>query len=175
VLSGSTTISIDDRSRLQVPTRYIAAMRELAGAGDQEEIPVVITFTPRRTIGIYPLAVYRKMIATLKKLHEEKKRPEFRKLLLAYVNFEEPQSMDKQQRLRIPQLHSTMVKLTGIGNQAVIVGSESYLELMSLSRFEEISQEVLPLMEQWSDLVLQEGVAEVTDFAGLDPAENVEQ
>jgi DNA-binding transcriptional regulator/RsmH inhibitor MraZ len=147
-LSGSHIQTMDDRLRVPIPSKMVPILRAMAGVGANDDIPVVFTFSPRRTVAVYPQPAYDRMIDQLKSKQKSRPTPNIRKLIQAYVNYKEEQSLDKQNRVRVPQIHATIMGLSG---EVAIVGSEDHLEIMSMARFKEVADEVLPIMGMWVD------------------------
>jgi DNA-binding transcriptional regulator/RsmH inhibitor MraZ len=148
-LSGSHIQTMDDRQRVPIPSKMVPVLRAMAGVGEEDDIQVVFTFSPRRTVAVYPQPAYDAMIDRLKSKQKSNPKPGLRKLIQAYVNYKDEQTLDKQNRVRVPQIHATVMKLS---REVAIVGSEDHLEIMSMERFTELTEQVLPIMDQWLDL-----------------------
>ncbi|MBI1290463.1 hypothetical protein GC173_04380 [bacterium] len=152
LLHGSHMQTLDERQRLPIPSKLVPVMRELAGVTNEEDdFMVVVTLTDRKTVAVYPKPVFDKMIDGLDRKIKKRPTPPLLKLRRAYVNMMDVQSLDKQNRVKVPQLHAGLMKLT---KEVAVVGSGDYLEIMSVGRYEEIMNEVLPTMSEWSDSLL---------------------
>jgi MraZ protein len=126
ILSGSHPQTIDDRGRLAVPARLLPALRALAGVGEEDELEVVISMTFEGRLGIYPVPYFNRMMANLEKAPEED--VDAQELRRAFLNYSDQQTLDKQNRVRVPAALAEYFELRG---EVTVMGSGEYLEVVT--------------------------------------------
>jgi division/cell wall cluster transcriptional repressor MraZ len=126
LLHGSYPQTMDDRKRLPVPAKMIPTFRELCGIKGNEPIEVVVSITPQKRIGVYPRRVFMEMIAEL--AGPAKTDREVYKLRNAYLQYMDEQSLDKQNRVRIPGILAEAFDLKG---EVVAMGAGDMFEVIT--------------------------------------------
>ena len=138
-LTGSHLQTLDDRLRLAVPSKLIPTLRELAGVSEDDPLDVVVTITMNGHLGVYPRRVFTEMFEKLEQAPPEDL--DAADLRLAYLNYMDEQSLDKQNRFRVPQMHAEAFGLSG---EVVVMGSERFLEVVSKAKWNEILKDRQP-------------------------------
>lgn len=148
-LTGSHTQTADDRGRLAVPAKMMGPFRKLGGQKDKEAVEVTICVTPQRRLGVYPRRVFDQMIDDLEELALEDH--EIYKLRTAYLNHMEEQSLDKQNRFKIPSMLADAFDLKG---EVVLMGSGEMVEVVSREEWKrQLSENVVEMNNQASLLM----------------------
>jgi DNA-binding transcriptional regulator/RsmH inhibitor MraZ len=102
----------------------MSALREMTGVTGDEPLEIVVTITMQNRLGVYPKAIFDKMIAQLDNLAPT--NMDAADLRLTYLNYMDEQVLDKQNRFRIPPMHAELFDLNG---EVVVVGSGEFLEV----------------------------------------------
>lgn len=138
-LTSSVWQRLDERQRVAIPARFIEPFRRLAGLGDEDPLQVIICATPQKRLGIFPPPVFEKRFSGLRNVRGKSA------LKRNYLNTMEEQSLDKQNRIRVPAL---LGELFGLKDDVVVMGSGDYLEVVSKDAWLEQVASAFPLMEE---------------------------
>lgn len=125
-LTGSHPQKMDDKDRLAVPAKLVPILRELAGVSDEDPLDVVITITAQQRLGVFPRAQFIRLLENLEAAPQDDQ--DVIDLKTTLMNYMDEQSLDKQNRIRIPAMHAEAFGLTG---EVVVMGSGEYLEVVS--------------------------------------------
>jgi MraZ protein len=120
MFTGSLKVTIDDKGRLALPTRYRGALAD--GYGKQ----LVVTMSPECAL-IYPVAVFRGIVERIPTITDRPTRMAMQRLFLGSAL---EQELDAQSRVQIPQLLRERIGLPN-GGDAVLVGLTDHFELWS--------------------------------------------
>ncbi len=134
-LYGSHLQRLDEKARLSVPAKLVAALRELAGIGATDPLEVVISVTHRNRLGIFPRPRFESLIAAAEEAQEESLEAE--ELLATYLNYMDEQTLDKQNRIRVPAMHAELFNLS---EKVVVMGSGDYIEVVSPENWKDQAQ-----------------------------------
>jgi MraZ protein len=131
---GATTVNLDSKNRLVVPTRYRDALlgsRDSAGAGR-----VVLTADPNQCLLLYPLPEWEPIEQKLNQLSDFDPRTRSLKQLL--VGYAHDIEVDAAGRVLLPPM---LKKFAGLDKSAVMVGQGTKIEIWDEARWEaQISQ-----------------------------------
>jgi division/cell wall cluster transcriptional repressor MraZ len=125
-LTGSHPQKMDEKDRVAIPARLIPVMREIEGVSEEEPLEIVITITAQQRLGIYPRKTFMKLLDSLETAPPDD--PDVLDLKTTILNYMDEQSLDKQNRIRVPAMHAEVFGLTG---EVVLMGSGEYLEVVS--------------------------------------------
>ncbi|CAN5409015.1 hypothetical protein BH09SUM1_BH09SUM1_12090 [soil metagenome] len=142
-LSGSHEQKLDDRNRLAIPTKLIPGLKELAGVTGDGPLDVVVTMTKNFRVGIYPRQDFMRIIEKLEQ--DSKTSDDAEELLTTYLNYMEQETLDKQNRVKIPQALSDALDLTG---EVIVMGSGKFIEVVNKSTYKEQLKEQAGKMKQ---------------------------
>ncbi len=117
---------MDDRGRVAVPAKLMPSFRELAGSGEKESVEVIVCVTPDKRVGVFPRKVFMEMMEEMEK--PAKVDRAIAKLRKAYLNHMDQQSLDKQNRIRIPAI---MAEAFGLSGEVVVMGCGEFLEIVT--------------------------------------------
>ncbi len=152
-LRGFQQQTLDEKSRCQVPAKFLPRLLELCGPADPKKgTKIVVAASLSGNIGVYPPSVYDSL---LELFNEESLQNEVMISLRQTLVFTyDEQYLDKQNRFRVPTLiaaNAGMIDPTEVGgddeneesakttrkpSKIVVAGSDSYLELMSMKAWE---------------------------------------
>ena len=132
MFSGSLKVTIDDKGRLAIPTRYRGLLAD--GYGKQ----VVVTMSPECTV-IYPLSEFRGIVERIPAITDRPTRMAMHRLFLGSAL---EQELDAQGRVQIPLLLRERMGLPN-GGDAVLVGLTNYFELWSEAHWAEASSSAM--------------------------------
>ena len=149
-LTGSHLQTLDDRLRLAVPAKMVPVLRELAGTQGEDPVEVVITITVDERLGVFPKKYFTEHLAMLKKAAEFDRSAAL--IRRKYLNQMDEQSLDKQNRFRIPQM---LAEYFGLNGEVVVVGSGEYLEVMSRERWKKQMDEDVPKLKEFDERVYE--------------------
>lgn len=141
VLYGNHPQTVDDRYRIAVPAKLVSTFRKLAGAKEEDPVGVVITVTPEGSVGVFPEAVFLRL---MEKLSNHKKRFKAKKLKRIYLKNRDDQTLDKQNRFRIPV---SLAGKYGLSGEIMVMGSDDRLELASKETWEKLIDSEVAEME----------------------------
>lgn len=130
VLYGNHPQTVDDRYRVAVPAKLVPTFRKLAEATSEDTVGVVVTVTPVGSVGVFPEAVFKRM---MEKLSNHKDQFKAKKLKRIYLKNREDQTLDKQNRFRIPVSLAKKYELSG---EIMVMGSDDRLELASMAAWD---------------------------------------
>ena len=119
MFSGSLKVTIDDKGRLAIPTRYRGLLAD--GYGKQ----VVVTMSPECTV-IYPLSEFRGIVERIPAITDRPTRMAMHRLFLGSAL---EQELDAQGRVQIPLLLRERMGLPN-GGDAVLVGLNQLLRAL---------------------------------------------
>lgn len=121
---------MDDRRRLAVPAKVMSAFRELSQADATQNVEVVVCITPRERVGVFPKPVFDELISDM----EEAARTDYEieQLLLSYLQHMDEQSLDKQNRFRIPP---SLAEVFGLQGEVMVLGSGTFFEVVTKSEW----------------------------------------
>ncbi len=122
---GATTVNLDSKSRLVVPTRYRDALL-VNGAGR-----VVLTADPSQCLLLYPLPEWEPIEKKLNALSDF--NPKTRSLKQLLVGYAHDMEMDSAGRVLLPPM---LRKFAGLDKSVVLVGQGSKVELWNEARWE---------------------------------------
>ena len=122
---GATTVNLDSKSRLVVPTRYRDALL-VNGAGR-----VVLTADPNQCLLLYPLPEWEPIEKKLNALSDF--NPKTRSLKQLLVGYAHDMEMDSAGRVLLPPM---LRKFAGLDKSVVLVGQGSKVELWNEARWE---------------------------------------
>lgn len=128
MLSGEAEISLDDKGRVIVPTRF----REELG------VNVMLWRGFDGQIMIYPKPLWQQAVDRLNQLETTQRIRQARWVLLSANDTE----LDRQGRMVIPQQLRTHGAL---GSVVVVVGIQDHLQMWSIERWEKLTQDL------WND------------------------
>ena len=127
---GATTVNLDSKNRLVVPTRYRDALL-VNGAGR-----VVLTADPSQCLLLYPLPEWEPIEKKLNALSDF--NPKTRSLKQLLVGYAHDMEMDSAGRLLLPPM---LRKFAELDKSVVLVGQGSKVELWNEARWEaQVSQ-----------------------------------
>ncbi len=122
---GATTVNLDSKNRLVVPTRYRDAL--LVNGGGR----VVLTADPNQCLLLYPLPEWEPIEKKLNALSDfNTKTRSLKQLLVGYAHDME---MDGAGRVLLPPM---LRKFAGLDKSVVLVGQGSKMELWNDARWE---------------------------------------
>lgn len=139
---GLTTINLDSKGRLAVPTRFREILRAL-------ESPVlVVTVNPwDRSLWIYPLGEWQDIESKLAQLSDfDRQSRRTKQIMRGYATDVE---CDTQGRILLP---AELREIASLTKQGVLLGQDNKLELWDRARWESVRDE-------WLDEVASEGGA----------------
>ncbi len=122
---GATTVNLDSKNRLVVPTRYRDALL-VNGAGR-----VVLTADPSQCLLLYPLPEWEPIEKKLNALSDF--NPKTRSLKQLLVGYAHDMEMDSAGRVLLPPM---LRKFAGLDKSVVLVGQGSKVELWNEARWE---------------------------------------
>lgn len=122
---GATTVNLDSKNRLVVPTRYRDALL-VNGAGR-----VVLTADPNQCLLLYPLPEWEPIEKKLNALSDF--NPKTRSLKQLLVGYAHDMEMDGAGRVLLPPM---LRKFAGLDKSVVLVGQGSKMELWNEARWE---------------------------------------
>ena len=127
---GATTVNLDSKNRLVVPTRYRDALL-VNGAGR-----VVLTADPSQCLLLYPLPEWEPIEKKLNALSDF--NPKTRSLKQLLVGYAHDMEMDSAGRVLLPPM---LRKFAELDKSVVLVGQGSKVELWNEARWEaQVSQ-----------------------------------
>jgi MraZ protein len=139
---GLTTINLDSKGRLAVPTRFREILRAL-------ESPVlVVTVNPwDRSLWIYPLGEWQDIESKLAQLSDfDRQSRRTKQIMRGYATDVE---CDTQGRILLP---AELREIASLTKQGVLLGQDNKLELWDRARWESVRDE-------WLDEVASDGGA----------------
>ncbi|MDX2176213.1 MAG: hypothetical protein SF028_07055 [Candidatus Sumerlaeia bacterium] len=101
-LTGTIVQTIDAKSRLTVPSRFLETFGRLSGVEGTDNLAVVVSLSLRGNMAIFPVPVFERFLEDLQQSAAES--PELDEYLTNLLNHCEEQSLDAQNRLKVPQL-----------------------------------------------------------------------
>lgn len=119
MFAGSHQLTIDDKGRLAIPSRF---RQQLA---DEHGSQVVITMGAERCIELYPAPVFREIVKAITSLPPHGPA---RVLRQRFIGHAVECEIDKQGRVQLPQLLRAQA---GLESQVVLVGNIDRFELWS--------------------------------------------
>ncbi len=122
---GATTVNLDSKNRLVVPTRYRDAL--LVNGGGR----VVLTADPNQCLLLYPLPEWEPIEKKLNALSDF--NPKTRSLKQLLVGYAHDMEMDGAGRVLLPPM---LRKFAGLDKSVVLVGQGSKMELWNDARWE---------------------------------------
>jgi len=122
---GATTVNLDSKNRLVVPTRYRDALL-VNGAGR-----VVLTADPNQCLLLYPLPEWEPIEKKLNALSDF--NPKTRSLKQLLVGYAHDIEMDSAGRVLLPPM---LRKFAELDKSVVLVGQGSKMELWNEARWE---------------------------------------
>jgi len=137
---GLTTINLDSKGRLAVPTRFREILRAL-------ESPVlVVTVNPwDRSLWIYPLGEWQDIESKLAQLSDfDRQSRRTKQIMRGYATDVE---CDTQGRILLP---AELREIASLTKQGVLLGQDNKLELWDRARWESVRDE-------WLDEVASDG------------------
>jgi len=133
---GKSSLNMDSKGRLAIPSRYRARLQEMCEAN------LVATFSPNNhCVWIYPLPEWEVTEAKLIALPDFNKR--VRQTKVAMLNHAEDCTLDSQGRIR---LESSLIEHAGLVKEAVIFGQGNKFELWNEASWNIEHQEWLDSM-----------------------------
>lgn len=156
-LRGFQQQTLDEKSRCQIPAKFLPRLRELCGPADPKKgTKIIVAASLSGNIGVYPPSVYDSL---LELFNEESLQSEVMISLRQTLVFTyDEQYLDKQNRFRVPTLlaaNAGMIdpnevdgseeeesedaegtKSSRKPSKIVVAGSDTYLELMSMKAWE---------------------------------------
>lgn len=142
-LTGVHLQTMDDRLRLAVPAKLVGAFRQISGVTEDESLEVVVAVTKDERVGVFPKQHFMAMIERLEQ--EAEYDPDAEELLTGYVNYMDEQSLDKQNRFRIPQMLAESFALSG---EVAVVGSRNCLEVVNKAILDQQLKQVVGRMKE---------------------------
>lgn len=135
---GNSTLSLDSKGRLAIPSRYRARLKVICGS------EVILTINPLdRCIWIYPLTEWEVIDAKLRDLSDfDKQARRTKQMMLGYA---EESSLDTHGRIRVP---ASLKEYAGLDKQAVILGQGNKFELWDESAWSAQRDEWLISLEE---------------------------
>ncbi len=130
---GLTTINLDSKGRLAVPTRFREILRAL-------ESPVlVVTVNPwDRSLWIYPLGEWQDIESKLAQLSDfDRQSRRTKQIMRGYATDVE---CDTQGRILLP---AELREIASLTKQGVLLGQDNKLELWDRARWESVRDEWL--------------------------------
>ncbi|MBI5155149.1 hypothetical protein HZA57_07925 [Candidatus Poribacteria bacterium] len=130
-LTGPHEIHVDDRFRAPIPAKLMDAFRAIALEGCEDvtpETPVEVVVGPGlgKSVCVFPKNVHQKLETFLES--KPKYSSDWEEIRSMVIGNGETQTLDKQNRFRIPPVLARKFKLTG---DIVIKGVVDRLELLS--------------------------------------------
>ena len=136
-LSGLGEVTMDDRGRIAIPAKFVKTFRSIDASNDNnsnsdENLEVVVGMTMGEQLGIFPKTVHDNLCEYLESGPEYE--PDWEDLKSWVMGTCEPQTLDKQNRVRIPSL---LAKSLGLCGQLVIKGVGDHLEVIGMKEWEQ--------------------------------------
>jgi MraZ protein len=126
---GATTVNLDSKNRLVVPTRYrdvLLGARDSAGAGR-----VVLTADPSQCLLLYALPEWEPIEKKLNALSDF--NPKTRSLKQLMVGYAHDMEIDAAGRVLLPPM---LKKFAALDKSAVLVGQGTKIEIWEEARWE---------------------------------------
>ncbi len=138
MFSGNSSLSLDSKGRLAIPSRYRARLAEMCDGN------LVQTINPLdRCVWIYPQNEWEIIDAKLRQLSDfDKQSRRTKQMMLGYA---EECSLDSHGRIRVP---SSLKEYAGLEKQAVILGQGNKFELWDESAWNTQHDEWLKSLEE---------------------------
>lgn len=127
MFAGSHLLTVDDKGRLAIPSRFRVQLLEKYGP------QVFITRSYLPCVEIYPVASYHSVVEQIEQMSDRKLAD---KATRAFIGNAQEAELDKQGRLLLPQL---LRKLARIDSNAVAVGQNRRIEIWSEDIWTEFS------------------------------------
>jgi len=128
---GSVSQTIDDRQRIALPAHHLKQLRAALGGGPDDPIDVVVAVSYRGAVSVYPVDEWKKEVARVEEL--AKTMAAARELLELYQQMAEPQTLDKQNRFRVP-IH--LVRAFKLEDSVLVKGTKNHLQVVKSATFE---------------------------------------
>jgi DNA-binding transcriptional regulator/RsmH inhibitor MraZ len=131
-LSGINPQKVDERNRVALPSRFVSVFRAISApegtetTDDGEPLEVVVALGLKKRLCIYPVNVYEEMLEWLD--GQPTYEPAWRDVRGMIHGSAEYQTLDKQNRLKIPAFLGRKLGLTGA---IVVKGAGRWAELLS--------------------------------------------
>ena len=140
MFSGNSSLSLDSKGRLAIPSRYRARLAEECDSN------LIQTINPLdRCVWIYPQNEWEVIDAKLRQLSDfDKQSRRTKQMMLGYA---EECSLDSHGRIRVP---SSLKEYAGLEKQAVILGQGNKFELWDESAWNTQHDEWLKSLEETS-------------------------
>lgn len=119
MFAGSHQLTVDDKGRLAIPSRFRQHLLEKYGA------QVYLTRTYLPCVEIYPVAEFRAVVAQLEQMTDRRKADLATR---AFIGSAMETELDKQGRVLLPPM---LRKLAHLDGQAVAVGQIKRIEIWS--------------------------------------------
>lgn len=146
---------VDDRNRVAIPARFVDSLRALSLSADsQEPLEVVISLDLMGKLAVFPNKVYSDFREHLTKQDPYSFQSEGMRTLI--LGSSERQTLDKQSRIRIPNL---LGKRKGLKGEIVIQGVGNRLQFLSMEDWEKS-------LDAYDEQVDQMRMAEVRKMMG---------
>ena len=125
VFMGAEPMTIDDKGRVGIPSRFVDVLKKLAGVGPEsdKELEVGVAISPSRTIRIVPIGLFEEEIQGIMKL-DPAKIDEAQLINLASLSH--TAALDKQNRIRISARLLEMIKP---GRNVIVSGHFKYMQI----------------------------------------------
>ncbi|MEQ8820838.1 MAG: division/cell wall cluster transcriptional repressor MraZ [Sumerlaeia bacterium] len=133
-LSGMIECSVDERHRVAIPAKMLKCMKAIAGVDESDKsvpMTVVVGLSLGRNLGVFPKNVHDDLVAFLN--GKPKHDTDWNRIRTWIIGTAEEQTLDKQNRIRIPALLAKKLKLQG---EVVVTGVEDHIELIGKDDWE---------------------------------------
>lgn len=137
MFSGKSSLNLDSKGRLAIPSRYRARLEEMS------ESDVVVTINPLdRCVWIYPRTEWEVIETKLRQLSDfDKQSRRTKQMMLGYA---EEFHLDSHGRIRIP---ASLKEYAGLEKEAVMLGQGNKFELWDESAWNTQHDEWLASLE----------------------------
>jgi DNA-binding transcriptional regulator/RsmH inhibitor MraZ len=137
-LLGTVEVKVDDRNRVAIPVRFVEALRALSGSTNPDDpLEVVIGLDRMSKLAVFPKRVYEDFRASFEDPGAGAKSSNFSFVMESFrtlvLSSAEYQTVDKQGRIRLPQLYA---RQKGLQGDIVMQGVGDRLQLVSLADWE---------------------------------------
>lgn len=155
---------MDDRNRVPVPAKLMPELRRICGVQDPEgEVDVVVSVTKNGFLGVYPRPMFEAMLDRLASVPDWEVEAD--DLRSTYESYMDEQTLDKQNRFRVPPLHKEFFDLE---RDVVVVGAGEYMEVKTAEMWKQELRDRLPNIRAKEEKVRRAGRPGATPVGSTD-------
>lgn len=149
---GNHPLSLDDKLRITVPSRFKAILAEqYAAESGPLRVIVTLSLDEYRNASVYPLPQWNRFLEQFQRLPAlDRHRQQLMRLITSLAC---PAELDGQGRIR---LDKKIVELTKLGKRVVAVGCDDHFEIWNEQRFDDFIDRAIGHIDNLTDSAMEQ-------------------